>query len=210
MAGSTATTWTARLAGGFRKIWIRLRRHGVRHWLRRERQSLAQTATVTLGCLMAWWIAAKLAGTPQPVLAPTVVLLSVTATAYSTVVQGIQQTVAVTVLVGLAAGVRGLPGQKDAWSFPQAFPDLFDTLGEAYASFGRLQVGSGHGKDLAQLRDAVREGERAERAVHSQMSGIDPQTVLWSLGAAGRLRPPALRARPRPRAPSRHRPTACA
>ncbi|WP_379514114.1 FUSC family protein [Nonomuraea insulae] len=59
--------------------------------------------TVTVGCLVAWWISTDLIGSPQAVLAPTGVLLSVAATAYSTVIQAIQQTIAV--LLGLTAAI---------------------------------------------------------------------------------------------------------
>src|SRR5690606_28851557 len=89
--------WGDRLPGPGR--W---RRRGLRRWARRERQLLMPTVTVTVGCLLAWWISTEI-GSPQAVLAPTGVLLSVTATAYSTVLQAFQQTIAV--LVGLAAAL---------------------------------------------------------------------------------------------------------
>ncbi|MER6007451.1 aromatic acid exporter family protein [Nonomuraea angiospora] len=323
------------------------------------------TVTVTVGCLVAWWISTELIGSPQPVLAPTGVLLSVTATAYSTVVQAVQQTMAVLVglaaaigfvqafgtsaatmavlvavalvvsrtvgipwqntqapitallvfalgreygmvrlldivigaLVGatlilmipprhvgraakdladladdladlcselaegvrqswtahqaqkwlararrmsvrlrsahesaerateslrftlrrartrqrlrrimqavlclehaclqlrgvaraladLAAGVRGLPGQRETGSFPQVFADLLDAIGKAYACFEQLLVAPGSGEDLVRLRAAVAEGERLERAARKQMAKIDPHSPLWTLYGA--------------------------
>ncbi|MEO3797811.1 hypothetical protein ABGB14_47095 [Nonomuraea sp. B10E15] len=323
------------------------------------------TVTVTVGCLVAWWISTELIGSPQPVLAPTGVLLSVTATAYSTVVQAIQQTIAVLVglaaaigfvqvfganaatmvvlvavalvvsrtvgipwqntqapitallvftlgreygmarlldivigavvgatlilmipprhvgraakdmadladdladlcsdlaegvrqswtahqaqkwlararrlsirlrsahesaeraneslrftlrrartrrrlrrimqavlclehachqlrgvaraLADLAAGVLGLPGQRETGNFPQVFADLLDVIGKAYACFEHLLVAPGSGEDLVHLRATIAEGERLERAARKQMAEIDPRSPLWTLYGA--------------------------
>lgn len=102
MALSAAKRWLDRW-GDLLPGSGRWRRRRLRRWVRRERQLLMPTAAVTVGCLVAWWISTELIGSPQAVLAPTGVLLSVTATAYSTVVQAIQQTIAV--LLGLAAAL---------------------------------------------------------------------------------------------------------
>lgn len=95
-----------RLLRGFHEALRALRRHGLRQWLRREREALAQTTAVTLGCMLAWWIAAELIGVDQPVLAPMGVLLSVAATAYGTAVRGAQQTAGA--LVGMGAALAFL------------------------------------------------------------------------------------------------------
>lgn len=100
----TASTAAAqRLLRGLHKALTALRRHGPRRWLRREREALAYTTAVTLGCLLAWWIAAELIGVDEPVLAPVGVLLSVSATAYSTAIRGLQETAGT--LVGLGAAL---------------------------------------------------------------------------------------------------------
>ncbi len=83
------------------RLLSQLRRHGVRHWLERERDAFVQTLKITAGCVIAWWLAAEVVGADLPVLAPMGVLLTVTATAYSTVIRGVQQVIAV--LVGFGA-----------------------------------------------------------------------------------------------------------
>ncbi|MEV4805354.1 FUSC family protein [Nonomuraea sp. NPDC049421] len=87
-------------------------------------------------------------------------------------------------LADLAAGVRGLPGQRETGSFPQAFADLLDTIGKAYACFEHLLVAPGGGADLVRLRGFVAEGERLERAARMQIAKIDPLSPLWTLYGA--------------------------
>ncbi|WP_336208541.1 FUSC family protein [Nonomuraea sp. LPB2021202275-12-8] len=92
-----------RIARHFTLVLERARRLGIGHWLRAERQELAQTVKVTGSCVIAWWLAAWVLKADVPVLAPIGVLLTVSATAYSTVVRGVQQVGAV--LVGVAAAI---------------------------------------------------------------------------------------------------------
>ncbi|MGI5268816.1 FUSC family protein [Nonomuraea sp. CA-218870] len=83
-----------------RLILERARRLGPGGWLRAERDPLLQGVKTTAACVLAWWIAARLLEARMPVLAPIGVLLTISATAYSTVVRGVQQVGAV--VVGLA------------------------------------------------------------------------------------------------------------
>ncbi|GAA3126888.1 MULTISPECIES: FUSC family protein [Nonomuraea] len=87
-------------AGGASALTL-VRTMGIGRWLRMEREALAQTVKVTAACALAWWLAAYVLKVDLPVLAPIGVLLTVSATAYSTVVRGAQQILAV--IVGVAA-----------------------------------------------------------------------------------------------------------
>ncbi|MBO3746132.1 hypothetical protein J5X84_08655 [Streptosporangiaceae bacterium NEAU-GS5] len=87
-------------------------------------------------------------------------------------------------LVDLAAGARGLPGQRATGSFPHVFADLLDAIGKAYACFEQLLVAPGSGEDLIRLRAAVAEGERLERAAREQIAKIDPYSPIWTLYGA--------------------------
>ncbi|GAA3166539.1 aromatic acid exporter family protein [Nonomuraea salmonea] len=87
-------------------------------------------------------------------------------------------------LADLAAGVRGLPGQRETGDFPEVFADLLDGIGQAYACFEQLLVAPGGGVDLVRLRGIVAEGERLERAARMEMAKIDPHSPLWTLYGA--------------------------
>ncbi|MER6509247.1 aromatic acid exporter family protein [Nonomuraea sp. NPDC001636] len=88
----------------------RLRAQGFRQWLGAEREAFAQTVKVTLACVFGWWLATFALKVPLPVLVPIGVLLTVSATAYSTVVRGFQQVGAVVVGVAAATGLIWLMG----------------------------------------------------------------------------------------------------
>ncbi|MBF8186806.1 hypothetical protein ITP53_13850 [Nonomuraea sp. K274] len=99
-----------RLVSGVTAALARERSLGFRGWLRMERDALVQTVKVTGACVFAWWLAAYLLKVPLPVLVPVGVLLTVSATAYGTVVRGLQQIVAVVVGVGAATAITWLVG----------------------------------------------------------------------------------------------------
>jgi len=81
----------------------------------------------------------------------------------------------------LAAGVLGLPGERETSNFPRDFADLLDVIGKAYTCFEHLLVAPGNGEDLVQLRETLAEGERLERAAREQIAEIDPRSPLWTL-----------------------------
>ncbi|MEW9550670.1 aromatic acid exporter family protein [Nonomuraea sp. NPDC050783] len=83
---------------------------GPGRWLRMEREQLVQTVKVTGACVFGWWLAAVVLKLALPVLVPIGVLLTVSATAYSTVVRGAQQVGAIVVGVGAATGLIWLMG----------------------------------------------------------------------------------------------------
>ncbi|QYC42171.1 hypothetical protein Nocox_22835 [Nonomuraea coxensis DSM 45129] len=91
-----------------------IHRQGLGRWLQMEREDLIQTIKVTVACVFGWWLAAYVLKVDLAVLVPIGVLLTVSATAYDTVVRGVQQVGAV--FVGMAAamtliwlmGVNGL------------------------------------------------------------------------------------------------------
>ncbi|NUP77699.1 MAG: hypothetical protein HOV96_09160 [Nonomuraea sp.] len=97
------------LSGGAAAL-ARVRSLGLGHWLRAEREAFVQTVKVTLACVFGWWLATYALKVPLPVLVPIGVLLTVSATAYSTVVRGFQQVGAVVVGVGAASGLIWLIG----------------------------------------------------------------------------------------------------
>jgi uncharacterized membrane protein YgaE (UPF0421/DUF939 family) len=88
----------------------RLRALGFRRWLRMERDALVQTVKVTGTCVLGWWLAAYVLKLDLPILVPVGVLLTVSATAYSTMIRGFQQVGAVLVGVGAATAVTWLIG----------------------------------------------------------------------------------------------------
>lgn len=90
-----------RIVTSFRLSLERARRLGLAGWLRAEREPLLQVVKATIGCVLAYWVAANVLEARLPVLAPIGVLLTFSATAYSTVVRGVQQMGAV--LVGVAS-----------------------------------------------------------------------------------------------------------
>ncbi|MFI6922022.1 aromatic acid exporter family protein [Nonomuraea spiralis] len=99
-----------RIVSGAAAGLARLRAQGFREWLRAERDAFTQTVKVTLACVFGWWLAAYVLKAPLPVLVPIGVLLTVSATAYSTVVRGFQQVGAVVVGVGAASVLTWLIG----------------------------------------------------------------------------------------------------
>ncbi|NRQ39324.1 hypothetical protein HII36_47005 [Nonomuraea sp. NN258] len=94
--------FTRILAGG-EQVLDEVRSRGLRTWLENEREQVAQTIKVTATCVFAWWLAADVLKLETPVLVPTGVLVVVSATAYSTVVRGVQQIGAV--VTGVCAAV---------------------------------------------------------------------------------------------------------
>ncbi|NRQ33131.1 hypothetical protein HII36_14950 [Nonomuraea sp. NN258] len=88
------------VAGGAAAL-ARLRKLGFGDWLRTERDEFVQTVKVTVACMLAWWLAASVLELDLPVLVPIGVLLTVSATAYSTIIRGMQQVGAV--IAGVAA-----------------------------------------------------------------------------------------------------------
>ncbi|MFG1613496.1 FUSC family protein [Nonomuraea wenchangensis] len=78
-----------------------IHRHGLRRWLAAEREELIQTIKVTVACVFGWWLAAYVLKVDLAVLVPIGVLLTISATAYDTVIRGVQQVGAV--FVGMAA-----------------------------------------------------------------------------------------------------------
>ncbi|MFC4118413.1 FUSC family protein [Nonomuraea zeae] len=88
----------------------RLRSLGLRRWLRMERDALVQTVKVTGTCVLGWWLALYVLKLDLPILVPVGVLLTVSATAYSTVIRGVQQVGAVLVGVAAATAVTWLIG----------------------------------------------------------------------------------------------------
>ncbi|TDC01802.1 hypothetical protein E1267_30925 [Nonomuraea longispora] len=99
-----------RIVSGGKAALGRARGLGIGRWLRMERESFVQTIKVTGACVLAWWLAANVLKVGLPVLAPIGVLLTVSATAYSTVVRGLQQVGAVIVGVAAATGLIWLLG----------------------------------------------------------------------------------------------------
>ncbi|MER7505877.1 FUSC family protein [Nonomuraea pusilla] len=99
-----------RIAAGMRLALDQLRTLGPGGWLQMEKEAFVQTAKVTGACLIAWWLAAAVLRVDLPVLAPIGVLLTVSATAYSTVVRAVQQVGAVIVGVTAASGLTWLLG----------------------------------------------------------------------------------------------------
>ncbi|GAA4975400.1 uncharacterized membrane protein YgaE (UPF0421/DUF939 family) [Nonomuraea thailandensis] len=99
-----------RVVSGGAAALSRVRSMGVGRWLRMEREALAQTVKVTVACSVAWWLAAYVLKVDLPVLVPIGVLLTVSATAYSTLVRGGQQILAVVAGVGAATVLIWLIG----------------------------------------------------------------------------------------------------
>ncbi|MEV0622947.1 FUSC family protein [Nonomuraea sp. NPDC050404] len=97
------------VSGGMAGL-ARVRSLGFGRWLRMERESLAQTVKVTGACAVGWWLAAYVLKVDLPVLVPIGVLLTVSATAYSTLVRGGQQILAVVVGVAAATALIWLIG----------------------------------------------------------------------------------------------------
>ncbi|MFI7617251.1 aromatic acid exporter family protein [Nonomuraea terrae] len=87
-----------------------LRTMGVERWLRMEREALAQTVKITGACVLSWWLAAYVLKVEIPVLVPIGVLLTMSATAYSSLVRGAQQVGAVVTGVAAATAVIWLLG----------------------------------------------------------------------------------------------------
>ncbi|MGW0807629.1 FUSC family protein [Nonomuraea sp. NPDC002799] len=102
-----------RIASGGAAALARIRSMGLGGWLRMERDELIQTAKVTGACVLGWWLAAHVLKVDLPVLVPIGVLLTVSATAYSTVVRGAQQVGAVVVGVGAATALISLIGVNE-------------------------------------------------------------------------------------------------
>ncbi|GAA2896528.1 FUSC family protein [Nonomuraea rubra] len=99
-----------RIVSGGAAALSRVRSMGFGRWLRMEREALAQTVKVTAACALAWWLAAYVLKVDLPVLVPIGVLLTVSATAYSTLVRGGQQILAVVAGVGAATVLIWLIG----------------------------------------------------------------------------------------------------
>ncbi|TYB69905.1 hypothetical protein FXF51_07055 [Nonomuraea sp. PA05] len=99
-----------RIVSGGAAALARAHSMGLGRWLRMEREALAQTVKVTVACALAWWLAAYVLKVDLPVLVPIGVLLTVSATAYSTLVRGGQQILAVVVGVGAATALIWLIG----------------------------------------------------------------------------------------------------
>jgi uncharacterized membrane protein YgaE (UPF0421/DUF939 family) len=93
-----------------RRVLEQIRSLGPVAWLRAEREPLLQGVKTTVACVIAWWIAARVLEARMPVLAPIGVLLTISATAYGTVVRGAQQVGAVAVGLAVAAGLIHLIG----------------------------------------------------------------------------------------------------
>ncbi|MCF6468869.1 hypothetical protein FAF44_10780 [Nonomuraea sp. MG754425] len=106
----TARSPLERVVSGGAAALALARSIGVGRWLRMEREALAQTIKVTGSCVLAWWLAAYVLKVELPVLVPIGVLLTVSATAYSTLVRGGQQILAVVVGVGAALALIWLLG----------------------------------------------------------------------------------------------------
>ncbi len=91
--------------------WRRLRRLGLRRWLRLERGTLRQMAKTALAATLSWELADRLLHSPLPALAALGAILTVQGTVKGPSTFGIQQVVGVTVGVGaalLAARVLGV------------------------------------------------------------------------------------------------------
>lgn len=99
-----------RIVSGGASALALVRSMGFGRWLRMEREALAQTVKVTAACALGWWLAAYVLKVDLPVLVPVGVLLTVSATAYSTLVRGGQQILAVVVGVGAATALIWLIG----------------------------------------------------------------------------------------------------
>ncbi|MEV4069750.1 aromatic acid exporter family protein [Nonomuraea fuscirosea] len=97
------------VSGGATALGL-VRSMGIGRWLRMEREVLAQTVKVTGACVLGWWLAAYVLHLDLPVLVPVGVLLTVSATAYSTLVRGAQQVMAVVVGVAGATALVWLMG----------------------------------------------------------------------------------------------------
>ncbi|KAB8188733.1 hypothetical protein FH608_042370 [Nonomuraea phyllanthi] len=87
-----------------------LRRLGFWRWLRMEREELILAAKLTGTCVVGWWLAAYVLKLELPVLVPIGVLLTISATAYSTVVRGAQQVAAILAGLGAASALTWLIG----------------------------------------------------------------------------------------------------
>ncbi|MEU8397754.1 FUSC family protein [Nonomuraea sp. NPDC048892] len=99
-----------RIVSGGASALALVRSMGIGHWLRMEREVLAQTVKVTGACVLGWWLAEYVLHLDLPVLVPIGVLLTVSATAYSTLVRGAQQVMAVVVGVAVATALVWLIG----------------------------------------------------------------------------------------------------
>ncbi|MFG2075467.1 FUSC family protein [Nonomuraea maritima] len=101
-----------RVASGTKAALRRMRTLGLERWLRTEREAFTQTIKMTGACLLAWWLAAYVLRVPLPVLAPIGVLLTMSVTAYGSLVRGAQQIGAVVVGVGAATVLIWLLGSN--------------------------------------------------------------------------------------------------
>jgi uncharacterized membrane protein YgaE (UPF0421/DUF939 family) len=80
----------------------RLRLHGLRHWLMREREAFVQTAKTALACLLAWLIAKDAVGIANPLLAPVAALIAIQVTVYQSITRSVQYSIGVLFGVGVA------------------------------------------------------------------------------------------------------------
>ncbi|GAA4530063.1 MULTISPECIES: FUSC family protein [Nonomuraea] len=99
-----------RISRQSRLILERARSLGLPGWLRAEREPLLQGIKLTAACVLAWWLVARVLQDRMPVLGAIGVLLTFSATAYGTVVRGVQQVGAVTVGLFGAGGLILLLG----------------------------------------------------------------------------------------------------
>lgn len=82
----------------------RIRGHGLRTWLRRERQPVIDTFKTAIAATTAWIVAEHVLSRHDPILAPLAALLTVQVTTKGTLVRGAQQ------VVGVVAGVLVVTG----------------------------------------------------------------------------------------------------
>jgi uncharacterized membrane protein YgaE (UPF0421/DUF939 family) len=81
----------------------RLRLHGPRHWLAREREAFLQTAKAAFACVLAWIAAKNVFGSPEPILAPIGALIAIQVTVYQSITRAMQYSLGV--LIGVAAAL---------------------------------------------------------------------------------------------------------
>lgn len=81
----------------------RLREHGPRHWLAREREAFVQTAKAAFACVVAWVAAKDIFGSPEPILAPIGALITIQVTVYQSITRAVQYSIGI--IVGVAAAL---------------------------------------------------------------------------------------------------------
>jgi uncharacterized membrane protein YgaE (UPF0421/DUF939 family) len=95
-----------------REALRRIRAHGLRHWLFRERAALLRVVKTAAAAAISWQLAVVLLGSLYPALAPLAAVLTVQVTVYQSVARAVEQTIEVVggmllaLLIGHLLGVQ--------------------------------------------------------------------------------------------------------